>query len=242
MNRREFIISLASAAAFPKFGLACNKDPNNLADKLIAFSKTCKIPTVNGLEYFNPRPYQIEYFKRLVNSSKLICKKCRQCGATTINLIYANWKDTIAKNHNFISVWNSIDAVRLYQNYGSLFYKTHNFSNSNNRFVGLTYQQFLSCFNENDDFSNSTYIFDEYAFYGSSKLNTLIEKISQAKNSQVIVTSTMNRHEDAFSKLFDEADESSKHVISCYDAYDYYKLNNLRSTIDDKQFNLEYDA
>ncbi len=83
-----------------------------------------------------------------------------------MNLIYANWKDTIAKNHNFISVWNNINAVNLYWNYGSHFYKTHNYSNTNNRFAGLTYQQFLSSFNENDDFSNSTYIFDEYAFYG----------------------------------------------------------------------------
>ena len=238
MNRREFIISLASVAAFPKFGLAGSEDPNNLADQLIAFSKTCIIPTVNGLEYFKPRLYQIGYFKRLVNSSKLICKKCRQCGATTMNSIYANWKDTIAKNHNFVSVWNS----NLYRNYGSHFYKTHNYNNTNNRFVGLTYQQFLSCFNENDDFSNSTYIFDEYAFYGSSKLNTLIEKISQAKNSQVIVTSTMNRHEDAFSRLLDDADENSRHVISRYDVYDYYRLNDLRSTIGNKQFNLEYDV
>ena len=241
MNRREFLISLASVAAFPKFGLAGSEDPNNLVDQLIAFSKTCKIPRVNGLEYFNPRSYQIEYFKRLVNSSKLICKKCRQCGATTMNSIYANWKDTIAKNHNFISVWNSIDGVHRYWNYGSHFYKTHNYRNTINHFAVLTYQQFLSSFNENDDFSNSTYIFDEYAFYGSSKLNALIEKISQAKNSQVIVTSTMNTHEDAFSKLFDEADESSRHVISCYDVYDYYKLNDLRSTIGNKQFNLEYD-
>ena len=237
MNRREFIVNLASVAAFPIFGLAGSEDSNNLVDQLIAFSKTCIIPRVNGLEYFNPRSYQIEYFKRLVNSSKLICKKCRQCGATTMNSIYANWKDTIAKNHNFIFVWNSIDGVHRY---GSHFYKTHNYRNTINHFA--TYQQFLSSFNENDDFSNSTYIFDEYAFYGSSKLNALIEKISQAKNSQVIVTSTMNTHEDAFSKLFDEADESSRHVISCYDVYDYYKLNDLRSTIGDKQFNLEYDV
>ena len=235
MNRREFIVNLASVAAFPIFGLAGSEDSNNLVDQLIAFSKTCIIPRVNGLEYFNPRSYQIEYFKRLVNSSKLICKKCRQCGATTMNSIYANWKDTIAKNHNFIFVWNSIDGVHRY---GSHFYKSHNYRNTINRF---TYQQFLSSFNENDDFSNSTYIFDEYAFYGSSKLNALIEKISQTKNSQVIVTSTMNTHEDAFSKLFDEADESSRHVISCYDVYDYYKLNDLRSTIGNKQFNLEYD-
>ena len=236
MNRREFIVNLASVAAFPIFGLAGSEDSNNLVDQLIAFSKTCIIPRVNGLEYFNPRSYQIEYFKRLVNSSKLICKKCRQCGATTMNSIYANWKDTIAKNHNFIFVWNSIDGVHRY---GSHFYKTHNYRNTINHF---TYQQFLSSFNENDDFSNSTYIFDEYAFYGSSKLNELIKKISQAKNSQVIVTSTMNTHEDAFSKLFDEADENSRHVISCYDVYDYYKLNDLRSTIGDKQFNLEYDV
>lgn len=242
MNRREFIVSLASVATFPNFGLASNEDPNNLADKLIAFSKTCKILTANGcLEYFNPRPYQIEYFKRLVNSSKLICKKCRQCGATTMNLIYANWKDTMTKNHNFISVWNSIDDVCLYTNYGSLFYKTHNCSNSNNNFAGLSYQQFLSCFNENDDFSNSTYIFDEYAFYGSSKLNALIQKISQAKDSQVIVTSTVNTYEDAFSRLFDEANESNRHVISCYDVYDY-KFNEIRSTIGNKSFKLEYDV
>ena len=138
MNRREFIISLASVAAFPKFGLAGSEDPNNLADQLIAFSKTCIIPTVNGLEYFKPRPYQIGYFKRLVNSSKLICKKCRQCGATTMNSIYANWKDTIAKNHNFVSVWNS----NLYRNYGSLFYKKRGFIFVNFVIVKINYSIF----------------------------------------------------------------------------------------------------
>lgn len=104
MNRREFIVSLASVATFPSFGLRSSEDPNNLVDKLIAFSKTCKIPTANGVEYFNPRPYQIEYFKRLVNSSKLICKKCRQCGATTMNLIYAHWKLSTYKNYQVVVV------------------------------------------------------------------------------------------------------------------------------------------
>lgn len=91
MNRREFIFGSASLFATPIFGKTISVFNDELND-LIEFSKTCTIVNLkDGVTNFNPRPYQIEYFKNILKSNTLVCRKCRQCGATTMNLIYAHW-------------------------------------------------------------------------------------------------------------------------------------------------------
>ena len=93
INRRTFLSGLASSA----FVLPTIANVNSEFDDLIEFAKTCKIIDFkSGLHNFNPRPYQIDYFKNILNSSNLVCRKCRQCGATTMNLIYAHW---VAERH-----------------------------------------------------------------------------------------------------------------------------------------------
>lgn len=91
INRREFILGSASMLAFPLIANQ-NSEFNDELNDLIEFSKTCKIVNFkDGVTKFNPRSYQIEYFKNILESNTLVCRKCRQCGATTMNLIYAHW-------------------------------------------------------------------------------------------------------------------------------------------------------
>ena len=131
MNRREFILGGTACAMLPSFGSAKLNECSANLDKfnaelqdLIEFSKTCTICNVEeGLVNFNPRPYQIEYFKNILKSKHLVCRKCRQCGATMMNLIYAHWMAERHPEKKVVLVFNTYNTIKYEKaKFNTMFY------------------------------------------------------------------------------------------------------------------------
>lgn len=195
MNRREFIFGSGAFALSPTigFGKPISEHSDELND-LIEFSKTCNIVNLkDGVTKFNPRPYQIEYFKNILESNTLVCMKCRQCGATTMNLIYAHWMAERHQEKKVILVYNKWMMVQDAKNiFNSMFY--HNPSKWNENLPNVEFVTYDSLYRElnqsiftrtrGDKYiefssnyfdSNVVLIFDEYAFmpYGNMVLNVV---------------------------------------------------------------------
>ena len=195
MNRREFIIGSVAFALSPTVGFGKSiSDHNDELNDLLEFSKTCKICNIKyGFVNFNPRPYQIEYFKNLLESKTFVCRKCRQCGATTMNLIYAHWMAERHPEKKVILVYNKRMMVHDAKNmFNSMFYC--NPSKWNENLPNVEFVTYDSLYRELEqsiftrtsgdkyiEFSSNYFdpnvvlIFDEYAFmpYGNIVLNVV---------------------------------------------------------------------
>ena len=211
MNRREFIIGSVAFALSPTVGFGKSiSDHNDELNDLLEFSKTCKICNIKyGFVNFNPRPYQIEYFKNLLESKTFVCRKCRQCGATTMNLIYAHWMAERHPEKKVILVYNKRMMVHDAKNmFNSMFYC--NPSKWNENLPNVEFVTYDSLYRELEqsiftrtsgdkyiEFSskyfdpNVVLIFDEYAFmpYGKIVLNVV-------ESNKTIWVSTPNEPND----------------------------------------------
>mgnify|MGYP003290806872 CR=1 FL=1 len=206
LNRREFIFGGASLLAFPTTFAHPEPKANLELNDLVEFSKTCTIDNIkDGVIKFNPRPYQIEYFKNILESNIFVCRKCRQCGTTTMNLIYAHW---VAERHpekNVVVVFsNNMIVEEAKHRFNSMFPTNSSkwYENTPNvEFV--TYNSFISSCNnyiQNKDCctsslytnaylnSNTILVFEEYAFHDFIGVN-----LSDVKS---IWVSTQNRPTD----------------------------------------------
>lgn len=186
MNRREFIFGSGAFALCPTigFGNPCDGYSDELRD-LIEFSRKCKIVDLKyGWVNFNPRPYQIEYFKNILESKTLVCRKCRQCGATTMNLIYAHWMAERHPEKKVVVVFSKLMMAKEAEaRFNSMFPTNPSkwYENTPNvKFI--SYGSFLSScneiYNQNKDCgkyplytnaylnSNTILVFEEYAFHG----------------------------------------------------------------------------
>ena len=213
MNRREFIIGSVAFALSPTVGFGKSiSDHNDELNDLLEFSKTCKICNIKyGFVNFNPRPYQIEYFKNLLESKTFVCRKCRQCGATTMNLIYAHWmaerhpekrvflvfnkRSTVNEARNQFNVMAYDNPSRWHQNTPSVEFMTYDLFIKS--FDSVTYYPYV-------DFKSYAYeslikdtivLFDEYAFIPKNQFSILMG-YSILDSMKTIWVSTPNEPND----------------------------------------------
>ena len=200
-------------------------------EDLIEFSKTCKIDTINGEVDFNPRPYQIEYLKGLYESDKMfVCAKCRQCGVTTMNLVYAKWVLSRFQNKHIHFITSTIHMALESQNRFDAMRQVHSLNGSTIRFLSVSKlgeeidALTKICNDNNPDYQNmkplerfllkydciarqfnsdDIFIFDEYAFFNTD-YNIDIECAIRSSGAKMIYTSTPNGDKyNWWSQMFD---------------------------------------
>ena len=248
LNRRTFLSGLASSA----FVLPTIANINSEFDDLIEFSKTCKI----GLHNFNPRQYQIEYFNMLLKSNNLVCRKCRQCGATTMNLIYAHWvaerhpnKKVLIVFNNHMSVNEAKDKFNLmfHDNKSRWYENTPNVEFMNNESIyDMSKEQGWSNFytqlktGEHTYFnSNTILICDEYEF---SRYLFCVELMvsRQIDFMKTVWVSTPNSSADSvFWNNRDLDGHITKMKITGEQVFPQSRLAELRNCLGDERFNQE---
>lgn len=238
LNRREFICGFAATTAMPCYtAFGCGSE-------LIEYAKTCTIVNLEkGLIKFNPRPYQIKYLSKLANSEKMfVCRKCRQCGATTMNLIYAHW---IADKHPekkvvlvFLSKSSADDAK---DRYNTMFYDNPNtWAESTPSVMFKTYLGFINDYNRGNGImcdENCIFIFDEYAFMLDADVR--IEKALIDSRSKLVFTSSVRQVNDNISRMYDNPNVSDKMTICGDMVFNKYELSEYRKHMDHYIFKRE---
>lgn len=253
INRRTFLSGLASSA----FVLPTIANINSEFDDLIEFSKTCKIVDFkSGLHNFNPRQYQIEYFNMLLKSNNLVCRKCRQCGATTMNLIYAHWVAERHPNKKVLIVFNNhmlVDKAKdmfnimFYDNSSKLYENTPNvefklddtiFDMALEQGWSNFYMQLKSgehpYFNSNTILICDEYEFSRYWFCADLMVNRRIDFM------KTIWSGTPNISVDSvFWQNRDMDGHISKMKITGEQVFPQSRLAELRNCLGDERFNQE---
>lgn len=254
MNRREFIIGSVAFALSPTIGFGKSiSDHSDELNDLLEFSKTCKICNIKyGFVNFNPRPYQIEYFKNLLESKTFVCRKCRQCGATTMNLIYAHWMAERHPENKVILVYNKRMMVQDAKNmFNSMFY--YNPSKWNENLPNVEFVTYDSLYRELNlsiftrtfgdkyvEFSskyfypNVVLIFDEYAFmpYGNIVLNVV-------DSNKTIWVSTPNEPNDILWGNGKSYGKFNRMKITGEQVFPQYRLEEFKKCLGIEVYNQE---
>lgn len=256
LNRREFILGSGAFALCPTigFGKAISEHNDELND-LIAFSKTCNIVNLkDGVVNFNPRPYQIEYFKNILESNTFVCRKCRQCGATTMNLIYAHWMAERHPEKRVFLVYNKRSMIEHARHvFDTMFYDNPMMRHQNISSVEfMTYDSLIKSvdsitYSPYVDFKSYAYrslikdtivLFDEYSFIPKNQFSILMG-YSMLDSMKTIWVSTPNASND----LMWENGKSSKTItrmkITGEQVFPQYRIEELRQCLGNERFDQE---
>ena len=255
MNRREFILGgVSSMLTFPslaKVDVSFNDELNDL----IEFSKTCNIVNLkDGVTKFNPRPYQIEYFKNILESNTLVCRKCRQCGATTMNLIYAHWMAERHPEKKVVLVYNKMMMAQEAKNiFNSMFYDNPSKWNENLPTVEfVTYDYFRESLHKHVNpichYSsrymdlNTTVLFDEYAFIPKNMFSTLMVCNMLDSMKTVWVSTSCSSKDIQWDIMWGNGKSSrtmTRMKITGEQVFPQYRLSELRNCLGEERFNQE---
>lgn len=256
MNRREFIFGSASLFACPTIGFGKSiSEHNDELNDLIEFSRTCKIMDLKyGLVNFNPRPYQIEYFKNILESNTFVCRKCRQCGATTMNLIYSHWMAERHPEKRVFLVYNKRSMIEHARHvFNSMFYDNLMMWHQNTRSVEFTtYDSFIKSFDSITyspyvDFKSYAYgslikdtivLFDEYAFIPKNQFSILMG-YSILDSMKTIWISTPNASNDLMWKNGNSSKTITRMKITGDQVFPQYRLEELRQCLGNERFDQE---
>lgn len=116
IDRRSFLTGIAGSAvscAIPEVSDAHNTSEfDKCKNDILYFAEHyIKIPAFDNGDHAL-YDIQKQYLKNIASNSWFICKKCRQSGITTMNVIYAMWKLLFFENQHIDMVFHKYDQCR----------------------------------------------------------------------------------------------------------------------------------